>query len=36
MIEYKNDKIQEKYYVEVLENGLSQKRLLQDLCHFFN
>ena len=21
MIEYKNDKIQEKYYVEVLENG---------------
>ena len=23
MIEYKNDKIQEKYYVEVLENGLT-------------
>ena len=41
MIEYKNDKIQEKYYVEVLENGLTvylypKKRLLQDLCHLFN
>lgn len=40
MIEYKNDKIQEKYYVEVLENGLTvylyPKKTFTRLMPFFN